>query len=64
MISIYLKFYDDTTFQGLDTNYNSYHRTYAGVVLDERVGVTFGSDVFTDWTEHIKDTDSILGKFK
>ena len=76
----FLKFYDDGTFQGLDTSYKSYHgpytidgnaltlnlsdKTYAGVVLDEGAGVTFGSDEFTDWTEHIKDTDLILEKFK
>lgn len=76
----FLKFYDDGTFQGLDTGYKSYHgtyaidgnaltlnlsdKTYAGVVLDEGAGVTFGSDEFTDWTEHIKDTDPILEKFK
>lgn len=39
-------------------------KTYVGVVLDEGVGVTFGSDKFTDWTEYIKDTDSIFEKFK
>lgn len=44
----FLEFYDDGTFQG----------------LDEGAGVTFGSDEFTDWTEHIKDTDPILEKFK
>ncbi len=76
----FLKFYDDGTFQSLDTSYKSYHgtytidgnaltlnlsdKTYAGVVLDEGAGVTFGSDEFTDWTEHIKDTDPILEKFK
>lgn len=76
----FLKFYDDGTFQSLDTSYKSYHgtytidgnaltlnlsdKTYAGVVLDEGAGVTFGSDEFTDWTEHIKDTDLILEKFK
>ena len=76
----FLKFYDDGTFQSLDTSYKSYHgtytidgnaltlnlsdKTYAGVVLDEGTGITFGSDEFTDWTEHIKDTDPILEKFK
>lgn len=76
----FLKFYDDGTFQSLDTSYKSYHgtytidgnaltlnlsdKTYAGVILDEGAGVTFGSDEFTDWTEHIKDTDPILEKFK
>lgn len=76
----FLKFYDDGTFQGLDTGYKSYHgtytidgnaltfnlsdKTYAGVVLDEGAGVTFGSDEFIDYTEKIKDTDPILEKFK
>lgn len=76
----FLKFYDDGTFQGLDTSYKSYHgtytidgnaltlnlsdKTYAGVVLDEGTDVTFGSDEFTDWTGHIKDTDPLLEKFK
>lgn len=76
----FLKFYDDGTFQGIDTSYTNYHgtyitdgnaltlnlsdKTYAGVVLDEGAGVTFGSDEFKDWTEHIKDTDPILERFK
>lgn len=76
----FLEFYDDGTFQGLDTSHKSYHgtytidgnalalnlsdKTYSGVVLDEGAGVTFDSDEFTDWTEHIKDTDPILEKFK
>ena len=76
----FLKFYDDGTFQGLDTSNKSYHgayaidgnaltlnlfdKTYAGVVLDDGAGVTFGSDEFTDWTGHIKDADPILDKFK
>lgn len=76
----FLKFYDDGTFQGLDTSYKSYHgtyaidgnaltlnlsdKTYAGVVLDGGAGVTFGSDEFKDWTAHIKSTDSILENFK
>lgn len=76
----FLKFYDDGTFQCLDIGYKSYHgtytidgnaltlnlsdKTYAGVVLDEGAGVTFGSDEFIDYTEKIKDTDPILEKFK
>ena len=76
----FLKFYDDGTFQGLDTSYKSYHgtyaidgnaltlnlsdKTYAGVVIDEGASVTFGSDEFKDWTEHIKSTDPLLEKFK
>ncbi len=56
----FLKFYDDGTFQGLDTGYKSYYGTYtidgnaltlnlsdktcADVVLDEGASVTFGSD--------------------
>lgn len=76
----FLKFYDDGTFQGLDTSYKSYYgtyifddnsltlnlsdKTYAGVVLDDGDGVTFGGDEFTDWTDHIKDSDPIIEKFK
>lgn len=76
----FLKFYDDGTFQGLDTSYKNYHgtytiddnsltlnlsdKTYAGVVLDDGDRVTFGGNEFTDWTEHIKDSDPIIEKFK
>ena len=76
----FLKFYDDNTFQGVDTSSKSYYgtytidgnsltldladKTYAGVVLDNGAGVTFGNDQFTDWTGHIKDTDPLLETFK
>lgn len=76
----FLKFYEDNTFQGVDTSYRSYHgtytingnaltlnlsdKTYAGVVLDNGASITFGKDEFIDWTEHIKSTDTLFETFK
>lgn len=76
----FLKFYEDNTFQGVDTSYRSYYgtytingnaltlnlsdKTYAGVVLDNGASVTFGKDEFIDWTEHIKNTDPLFETFK
>lgn len=80
----FIKFYDDNTFQGIETSgkskttnyYGTYtidgnaltinisDNSYAGAVLDEGSIITFGNDEFVDWTEHIKDTDPILEKFK
>lgn len=76
----FLKFYDDNTFQGIDIDYRSYYgtytingngltlnlsdKTYAGVILDEGAEVIFGDDKFSDGTERIKETDTLLEKFK
>lgn len=39
-------------------------KTYAGVILDDGASIELGDDDFIDWTEHIKDTDPLLDKFK
>lgn len=56
--------YGTYTIDGNALTLNLSDKTYAGVILDDGAGVTFGSDNFVDWTSNIKDTDPILEKFK
>jgi hypothetical protein len=76
---VHTYYYYDTKTQKNEPGYEKYYGTYeieqssitlkfsdnevAGVISDDYKTIKFGNDGFTDWTEHIKDSDPLLSAF-
>ena len=76
---VHTYYYYNAKTQKNEPGYEKYYGTYeieqssitlkfsdnevVGVISDDCKNIKFGNDGFTDWTEHIKDSDPLLSAF-
>lgn len=60
----YTKYYGSYELDNNSISLKMSDKSFSGAISDDYKKISFGSDSFTDWTEHIRDTDPLLAEFE